>query len=203
MTGKNNIDSTFDIVKEKEEARQKEIQNDILYRKQIRKDKERRYLEDVADIHKKYGYKVKEPELIKEGFEIVYPFNCAKCGIVKAYPYDYLNTKGKDNGFNKCSLCMTSETKRIKKCLEKSEAKCPCGLKYYCTDLTQAKHENSKMHLNGMKQININNGKIYDRDELRLICSYNSVKNYGTLSICKMIDAILKIEDLKIPKDLL
>ena len=59
------------------------------------------------------------------------------------------------------------------------------------------------MHLNGMKQININNGKIYDRDELRLICSYNSVKNYGTLSICKMIDAILKIEYLKIPKDLL
>jgi len=42
MTGKNNIDSTFDIVKEKEEARQKEIQNDILHRKQIRKDKERR-----------------------------------------------------------------------------------------------------------------------------------------------------------------
>ena len=201
-SSKKNIDPTFDIVEAKNQAREEQINQETAERKRVRKNKQKKYLEDVAEIHEQYGYKVKEPELIKEGFDIVYPFNCVKCGIVKAFPYDFLNKNGKDNGFNKCSLCMTTETKRVKECLAKSNIECPCGLKYYCTDLTQAKHQNSKMHINGMKQIKINNGKIYNCDELRLICSMNNIKDYAKLSVCKMIDAILKVENLKIPEDL-
>jgi len=199
MTGsKKNIDSTFDIVEAKNQAKETVIKQGIADRKQARQDKEKRYLEDVEDIHKKYGYKVVELDLINKGFNIVHPFNCAKCGIVKAFPYDFLTTDKKDNGKNHCSQCMKSASETIKKCTSKNNVKCACGVSYYCTPLSQANHENTNKHLNNIRQLKIFNGKIYKQGELRAICSLNGVKDYKALTIDEMIEGILKVKDFKL-----
>jgi len=199
MTGsKKNIDSTFDIVEAKNQAKETVIKQGIADRKQARQAKEKRYLEDVEDIHKKYGYKVVELDLINKGFNIVHPFNCAKCGIVKAFPYDFLTTDKKDNGKNHCSQCMKSASETIKKCTSKNNVKCACGVSYYCTPLSQANHENTNKHLNNIRQLKIFNGNIYKQGELRAICSLNGVKDYKALTIDEMIEGILKVKDFKL-----
>ena len=195
---KKNIDPTFDIVEAKNQVRENVIKQGIAERKQARQEKEKRYLEDVEDIHKRYGYKVVEPDLINKGFNIVYPFNCAKCGIVKAFPYDFLTTDKNDNGKNHCSQCMKSASETIKKCTSKNNVKCACGVSYYCTPLSKLNHENTMKHLNNIRQLKIFNGNIYKQSELRLICSLNGVKDYKALTIDEMIEGILKVKDFKL-----
>ena len=74
-SSKKNIDTTLDIIEPKDQARETVIKQGIADRKQARQNKGKRYLEEVADIHQKYGYKVLEPDLINKGFNIVHPFN--------------------------------------------------------------------------------------------------------------------------------
>jgi len=195
-SSKKNIDTTLDIIEAKDQARETVIKQGIADRKQARQNKEKRYLEDVKEIHERYGYKVVEPDLINKGFNIVHPFNCAKCGIVKAFPYDFLTADKKDNGKNHCTQCMKSASQTVKNCTSKNNVKCACGVSYYCTPLSQVKHE--KKHLNNIRQLKIFNGKIFKQGELRMICSLNGVKDYKELTIDEMIEGILKVKDLKL-----
>jgi hypothetical protein len=202
MTGKKNIDLIYDIVKEKDEIREKEIQREVLDRKQIRIRKDLERENTIKEMHEKYGYKVIEPHLISQGCRKVFHQDCAKCNMIKCFPYEFLTTDKKDNGKNHCTQCMKSASETVKKCTSKNNFKCGCGVSYYCTPLSQAKHENTIKHLNNIRQLKIFNGNIYKQNELRLICSLNSVKDYKGLTIDEMIEGILKVKDFKIPKEL-
>ena len=107
MTGKNNIDSTYDIVEAKNQAREKEIQNEILDRKQIRIRKDLERENTIKEMHEKYGYKVTEPNLISQGCRKVFPQDCAKCKNIKCFPYEFLTDEKLDSGKNHCTQCMS------------------------------------------------------------------------------------------------
>lgn len=194
----NEIDKVQEGYDMKDETEKKKARS----RKEARQEKEKRYLEDVEDIHKRYGYKVVEPELINKGFNIVHPFNCVKCGIVKAFPYDFLTTNKQDNGKNHCSQCMSINTKKVKECVAKNKIECECGMTYYATELNTCKHQISKAHINAVSQMKIKGlNKICKIQEMRKIAQANKIYNYYSLKMEEIIAELLKIEVVIIPDE--
>jgi len=211
MSGKQNKEyneDEVDLVEARHRTREEQIMSEVQFRKQARQDRENernRDLEkEIKDIHSKYGYEVKEEYLLIQGITKVFPLICNKCKTFKVFPYAFLTRTNKDNGKNHCSTCMNESSKTVSKCVEKNKLNCPCGLSYYCTDLKKSKHELSKTHINGVKQLKINNGKrIYKIGELRRICSANSIKYYNTLKLDEMLDQLIQIANIQIPVDLM
>ena len=73
-----NIDD-IDIVEAKNQTREKEIKREVLDCKQIRIKKDVERENTIKEMHEKYGYKVKELNLISQGCRKVFSQNCAKC----------------------------------------------------------------------------------------------------------------------------
>ena len=96
---------------------------------------------------------------------------------------------------------MNNNSARVKK--YKKEINCKCGITYFGNDFTISNHDFSKAHINNENQLKIKgndiNKRIYDREELRIICSANQIKDYGKLSIEKMINALFLKENVIIP----
>jgi len=191
-----------DKVQAKNEAREAEINKEVKQRKQERIDRDKEHLQTIKDIHERYGYIVKEPELIAQGCKEVIGYYCVDCKILKCFPYEFMNAYKKDNGCNRCTECQKFNSNIVKKCNEKNKVDCPCGMSYYCSDLKQSKHEISRTHINGLKQLKATRlTKVYKMPELRKICSANKIKYYNTLKIDEMLEQLAKIEVIIIPED--
>jgi len=192
-----------DLVQQGYDKREAEINKQVKQRKQERIDRDKEHLETIKDIHERYGYIVKEPELIAQGCKEVIGYYCVDCKILKCFPYEFMNAYKKDNGCNRCTECQKFNSNIVKKCNENNKVDCPCGMSYYCSDLKQSKHECSRTHINGLKQLKATRlTKVYKMPELRKICSANKIKYYNTLKIDEMLKQLAKIEVIIIPEDL-
>ena len=146
---------------------------------------------------------MKEEHLIKKDITKIHPFNCFECNVIKIFPYDFLTTSDYDNGKGKCSVCMSELSKRIKKYKDENKVECPCGMSYNGSDLGQSKHEVSRTHINGLKQLKTTGLTIiYKMPSLRKICSTNNIKYYNTLKIDKILEEFKKIDVIVIPENL-
>ena len=196
-----------DLVQQGYEKREKNIQKDVKYQKQVNKqnktNKEQEYLDVLKEINDKYGStKVKEEHLIKKHLKLIYPFNCYSCNVIKIQPYDFLTARGGDNGLNKCSSCMGQNSKKVKDCVEKNKIDCPCGLSYYATELNTCKHQVSKAHINGVAQLKIKGlNKICKIQEMRKIAQANKIYNYYSLKMEVIIEELLKLDVIVIPDE--
>jgi len=192
-----------DLVQQGYDKREAEINKQVKQRKQERIDRDKEHLETIKDIHERYGYIVKEPELIAQGCKEVIGYYCVDCKILKCFPYEFMNAYKKDNGCNRCTECQKFNSNIVKKCNENNKVDCPCGMSYYCSDLKQSKHECSRTHINGLKQLKATRlTKVYKMPELRKICSANKIKYYNTLKIDEMLKQLAKIEVIVIPEEL-
>jgi len=188
------------------EQDRKEKANDELIQKEIRdRKREKKYNKEERDRYEKsvfdeFGFVVKEDYLIAQGFKNVVPHQCVRCKEFKALPYQFLNKFDKVNQSNICSKCVEKRSEQVKKCTDKNMFLCSCGIFYYCSsDRCMLQHENSDRHKNSLKRNRFVNGKKYNRDELRLLCSANKIPYYKSLKIEHMIDKLLELDNIKIP----
>jgi len=206
MSGTNDKEyneNEVDLVEEKNKQLEQKINEEVLFRKEIRIRRNLIHDTDIKEIHKRYGYDVVEEHLIKQGISKVIPLKCSKCKIMKCFPYEFLTKTNKDNGFNHCSVCMSESSSKVQKSVKNNTMICQCGMSVFCSDLTLSKHEVSNIHFNRLKQKNINNGsRIYNLKELRIIGKVNHIKYCNTLNTNDMIKEILMIDTIIIPEDL-
>ena len=196
-----------DLVQLEYEKREKDIQKDVKFQKQVnRKNKtnnEQEYTNVLKDIIDKYGStKVKEEHLIKKHLTTKFPSKCFTCNVYKIQPYDFLTASGIDTGRDTCSSCMAQNSKKIKDCVEKNKIDCPCGMTYYATELNICKHEVSNKHINGVAQLKIKGlNKICKIQELRKIASLNKIYNYYSLKMEVIIAELVKLDVVVIPDE--
>ena len=65
---------------------------------------EAQYEEVLHEIKKDYkDTKVKEPYLLKQNIEDIFPLMCNKCNTYKVFPYQFLTKQNRDHGRGNCS----------------------------------------------------------------------------------------------------
>lgn len=204
-------------------------QNKIQRRYRLEKEKyeiqqlEDKYGKNISKVDYKY-LAIQTDEELKKKFEcdFICDIKCHYCDILRAYPNDYVNRYKKaineyDNGninpsfldkngnlLYKCYECSKKKSDSVINFRDNNKKKCDlCNCWYYCFNEDQRiKHEESKRCINATKRNKLINGKKYTVLQLRNICKYNNIKNYKNMNKEEILNAILSIENYKIPEDL-
>ena len=203
---------------EAEEARLKKKQDKIkLEEAENKKNNEKLRLkreEEQKRIEEVYGTEILEPELIElVGDNKIRSCMCIKCEVIKAFPYEFLNSKGKlcASG-NVCAECMRHRTEITKNCMDKGMVLCECGLEFYNPnrdDRNRQLHERLLCHKTRMmkksKKVDLD---VISRKKLELLVKENlnengtaKIPNYTRISKPDLIKELKKIENLKIPEN--
>jgi hypothetical protein len=159
---------------------------------------------EVAQMKKERLNRLREEEEQIAEFKKDYPddkpMKCHKCKVMKAYPSQYTNGKGKPNFDNICNGCL--ENKRDNTALYRKEHTivCECGLRYvHSSDSAKEKHENTDRHKKNMQSKLKFDGKKYSVMQLRQICVANQVLNSSRMSKIGIVEALNKLPNVIIP----
>lgn len=182
---------------EKEDKRTAQLQEEIKQRKEenrrIRDKAEEQKKEVLYEIKTNYPNGITESYLLNKGFNKIIPMKCDNCKNYRIFPYQFLTKQGRMGIKNKCSFCMSDDSKVTQKSLDKNMVECKCGIKYYASDNGKAKHENTSRHINNMKKLV--KGKKYSSKEMDKLCSLNNILYYKSLDMKSQAEALNKLGD--------
>ena len=183
--------------KEKEDKRTAQLQEEIIKRKEenrrIRNKAEEQKKEVLYEIKTDYPNGITESYLLDKGLKKIIPMKCDNCKNYRIFPYQFLTKQGRMGIKNKCSFCMSDDSKITQKSLDKNMVECKCGIKYYASDNGHAKHVMTSRHINNMEKLV--QGKKYTAKQLDKLCSLNGILYYKSLDMKSQAQALNSLND--------
>ena len=183
--------------KEKEDKRTDQLQDEAKQRKEenrrIKNKAEEQKNEVLHEIKIEYKDGIKEPYLLNKDIKDIVPMVCDNCKNYRIYPYQFLTKQGRMGVKNKCSFCMSDDSKITQKSLDKNMVECKCGIKYYASDNGHAKHVMTSRHINNMEKLV--QGKKYTAKQLDKLCSLNGILYYKSLDMKSQAQALNSLND--------